>query len=161
MKNRFFTILIVATAFLALVSFIKPELINSNTFLTDLISLQILTVQTVIVTVALALVCQSNLEYTRIGRAAGQEMFAAERSELKQLSIVLVASLFGMLLILICIGGLGAGVGLALLKSGALVLLTVGLLAMAHIVSSIAAIPLNKTDRAKPEPQQSQSAEKN
>lgn len=140
-KTLFYVITIVLTALLAAISIIAPEVINQNKFLTGFINQEILNIQCVIVTVTLVSIAQAHIEYSRLEAAAEAKVFDKARRELNNTASVLVSTLFLLLIILIFIGGTNnESIALALMKSFALLLLTIAILSMADIGRTIAAI---------------------
>ena len=77
----------------------EPALLGANSFLSDFVRNQLVSVIVVIVTVSLVSVTQINLEYTRIERRFRQKVFQAPRRTLNISSAILVALLFLSLLI--------------------------------------------------------------
>lgn len=137
MKIVCYCFLIVLAGVLTLISLFEPGILNSNTFLVSFINHEVLNVQAVIVTVSLVSISQTHLEFSRVERRLGGDIFGAARREINGTATVMIASLFIVLLLLLFAGGTNpetSPVPAAFFKAGCLMLLAVAILAMADII---------------------------
>lgn len=137
MKTVCYCFLIVLAGVLTLIALFEPSILNSNLFLVGFINHEILNIQAVIVTVSLVSISQTHLEFSRVERRLGGSIFNAARREINSTATVMIGSLFAILLLLLFSGGTNPQTSpntTAFFKAGCLILLAVGILAMADII---------------------------